>query len=172
MGKRRTQKHEPTRKSQRNRKETQKYQAFKKMNVQLYDSGTDESVQVPMKDIPTSNFIPEQDLQTLNMLSGVYKLTTRFQLDVNTSNGYSNTLKEVEGDTEEVFTEEEQVVLEEEENETKNFQCRNNNEEKEEQDLIKVMANLKADIKKMEEQMSKKDEELRKICVDIKKTKR
>ena len=165
MGKRRTQKHEPTRKSQRNRKETQKYQAFKKMNVQLYDSGTDENVQVATKDLPIANFISEEDLQTLNMLSGEYKLTKSFQLDLNASNGYSNALKEVEADAEVV--EEEVVVSEEEENEIKVFKKCTGGED-EERDLIKVIKNITAELERMEGQMNKKDEEMRKMCVEMK----
>ena len=75
------------------------------------------------------------------MLSGVYNLATRFQLDVDASNGYSNTLKEVEVDTEEVFVQEEEVVSEEEES----------GKEKEERDLMKVVETVKGDLKRMEE---------------------
>ena len=156
MGKRRAQKPETARRSQRTRKETQKYEAFKKRNAQFEGSEMVDDLEETKEDVATVNQVLEEDIQALNMLSGVYELATCFKLDVE---NYSCTHTQV------LVNEEE--VLEIPEKELKVAQA----EDREENGLMKVIKTLTADLEKKEEEVAQKDKEVEKLGAEVRKLK-
>ena len=145
-----------TRKSERTRKQTQKYETFVKTMEQLGGSSTAEDILLAKPVLNQGNFEPD-DRDTMSMLNGVYDLVTDFNLDVNGSNiGCYNTLIR-ETEVEQHMADQIDLTVHKVE-----MKCEVETLKEEKHEMEQYIEKLNGDLHKLEDAMYKKDELSRK----------
>ena len=148
-----------TRKSERTRKQTLKYEAFVKTMEQLGDSSTEEDV-VLMKSTSKQANVETDDVSTVSMLNGVYKLVTDFNLDVcATKYGCFNTRDgeaDGEGESEAETLLQSTGNHEDLDGNKSEIKCEVNKLKEEKEEMAKFITRLNSDLEKFEDLMYKK----------------